>query len=155
MNVFFLYLIRISLALIVGGIVVVGAVVAPSVFMLVHDKTLAGEVMTEIFRRLNWITVGGSLFIASIEIIRSTMFGGVTQLFRAQKWRTLSLILLIGFSLYIGFWITPELNELRLHLSASAPLPHRFGSLHRLSEVMYSITFLIAMVLLFLFRRVT
>lgn len=155
MNTFFIYLIRFSLGLILGAVAAIGGVVAPAVFLIIKNRYLAGEVMSEIFHRLNWITVGSIVIIVFSEIFRAPFIGGIKSLLKKNPSRTFLLILLIGFTAYIGFKITPELNSLRLSISHGAILPKKFGTLHRLSEVLYSINFLIAMVLMFLYRKET
>lgn len=153
MKTFFLYLIRFSIALILGGVAVVAAVVAPSVFTVVTDKHVAGDLMAEIFHRLNWISLSSVLLLLISEIFRAQFLGGLWFVIKRNPTRTFLLLLLTGFFIYIAFWITPELNNLRQSVASIDILPKKFGTLHRLSEVLYSINFLIAMVLLFLYRR--
>lgn len=136
-----------------GGLAVVAAVVAPSVFMVIPEKHIAGNVMTAIFLRLNWICAGSVILILISELFRARFLGGLTQVIKKNPTRTFLLLSLVGILIYIGFWITPELNSIRQAIALDAPLPRKFGSLHRLSEVLYSVNFLIAMVLLFLYRK--
>lgn len=153
MKTFFLYIIRFSIALILGGVAIVASVVAPSIFSVVADKHIAGNVMAEIFYRLNWISLASVSLILVSEIFRAQFLGGLWLVIKKNPTRTSLLILLAGFFIYIAFWITPELNEIRLSIASGDLLPKKFGTLHRLSEVLYSVNFLIAMVLLFLYRR--
>ena len=136
-----------------GGLAIVAAVVAPSVFLVITEKHIAGNVMAEIFRRLNWICAGSVSLILISELFRAQLLGGLSRVVRKNPARTLLLLSLVGILLYIAFWITPELNSIRQSVAPDAPLPKKFGTLHRLSEVIYSVNFLIAMVLLFLYRK--
>src|SRR3990167_1267593 len=82
MNTFFLYIIRFSIALMLGGLAIVAAVVAPSVFLVITEKHIAGNVMAEIFRRLNWICAGSVSLILISELFRAQLLGGLSRVVR-------------------------------------------------------------------------
>ena len=125
---------RILLTLWVGSLWVSGFMVAPLLFAVLEDRSLAG-------------TLAGELF--SITAYLGLVCGAVLLALNAAKYRTFNWrgLLLAGMLLLIvigQFVLTPMIAGLREQGLSGSP---RFGQLHGMASVLYVITSLCGLVL--------
>jgi uncharacterized membrane protein len=143
------YLYVVALVLWVGGLVVAGALVAPSVFGVLETwnesegRVLAGRVFGEVLLRLTWLSyvMGGIMFI-SLTLHR--LLGA-----RPVKYgiRVAIMGLMLMMMMMTGFVLIPQVDAIQAEVSGPvAELPDtdprraEFNRLHGLSNILFSIT---------------
>lgn len=131
----------------VGGLWVIGYVVAPILFASLDERRLAGELAGHMFTAINYIGLvcGGLLLIFA--------------LLRAGKpWpkdlRVIALAAMLALILISLFVLQPMMQELKLAgLTPGGETAARFGQLHGVSSVLYLLTSLLGLVLVVYRRR--
>ena len=143
------YLYVVALVLWVGGLVVAGALVAPSVFSVLEawnesqGRVLAGQVFGEVLLRLTWLSyaMGGIMFIA---LTLHRLLGA-----RPVKYgiRVGIMGLMLVMMMVTGFWLIPQIDAIRAdvkvpvaELPETDPRRSEFNRLHGLSNILFSIT---------------
>lgn len=143
------YLYVVALVLWVGGLIVAGAVVAPSVFGVLQawnesqGRVLAGQVFGAVLLRLTWL----SYAMAAVMVVTLTLHRllGARPLKYGIRVGIMGLMLIMMMAM--GFYIIPEVNAIQA--SVAGPVsqlaetdPHRveFDRLHGLSNILFSIT---------------
>ena len=111
-----------------------GFLVAPTLFVLLDDRALAGTIAGNLFARVSYI----GLFCGSGLLLLHRL------LKRGVGWRLWVLITMLALVVIIQFGLAPMLAELRVQgLSGSA----RFGQLHGLTGGLYLIISVFGMAL--------
>jgi hypothetical protein len=143
------YLYVVALVLWVGGLVVAGALVAPSVFGVLEawnasqGRVLAGRVFGEVLLRLTWLSyaMGGIMFIA---LTLHRLLGARPVRYGVRV--TIMAVMLV-LMMVTGFWLIPEVDAIQAAVNGPvAELPDtdprrvEFNRLHGLSNVLFSIT---------------
>jgi uncharacterized membrane protein len=138
-----------ALSIWVGGLAVLGFVVAPLVFSTLeaHDpaggRALAGLVFGAVFARFqDWAWVLGA---ALIMLLGARALLGPRP--RRLGWRLWTVAGMLGLSLYTAFAIAPRIDRIRrdtggsvASLSDTDPRKQEFGRLHGLSNVFMLVT---------------
>ncbi len=139
------YAYLLGLAIWLGGMIVLGAVVAPALFVAleagdpVSGRALAGTAFGEILRRFHPITYAcGALMLLSLA---GEMLLGSRPV---RAWVRLGLIgTMLVLSLYSGVWLSAEIEHLQRELQAPVttldathPSCARFDFLHGLSTTL-------------------
>jgi hypothetical protein len=146
---FLRYLYILALVIWLGGIVVAGALVAPSIFGVLQEwnpgegRVLAGRVFGEVLNRLHWLAYAmGTVMFATLTLHR--LLGA-----RPEKYgiRASILVLMLLVTAYSGFIVTPRINALQGEvngpIAALADGDGRkveFDSLHRLANILFGMT---------------
>jgi len=143
------YLYVVALVLWVGGLIVAGAVVAPSVFGVLQawnapqGRVLAGQVFGDVLMRLTWLSyvMGGVMFV-TLTLHRLL---GARPLQYGIRVGIMGVMLVM--MLVIGFYLIPEVNTIQAQVAGPmAALPDtdprrlEFNRLHGLSNILFSIT---------------
>lgn len=108
-----------ALAVWAGGLLALGAVVAPIVFRVVPAPTSA-DAMTLVFRRFDVVAI----VCATIALVAEAAFalrGGKVS--RADLARGLCLVLAAALAITIGTWLSPGISDL-----------HRSGAIRGIGE---------------------
>ena len=143
------YLYVVALVLWVGGLVVAGALVAPSVFSVLEawneseGRALAGQVFGEVLLRLTWLSyaMGGVMFIT---LTLHRLLGA-----RPVKYgiRVGILGVMLVMMMITGFVLIPQVDAIQAdvkgpvaELPDSDPRRAEFNRLHGLSNILFSIT---------------
>jgi hypothetical protein len=143
------YLYVVALVLWVGGLVVAGALVAPSVFGVLQawnqsqGRVLAGQVFGEVLLRLTWLSyaMGGIMFIT---LTLHRLLGA-----RPLKYgiRVGIMAMMLVMMMITGFYLIPEVDAIQAQIAGPvAELPEtdprrlEFNRLHGLSNILFSIT---------------
>ena len=139
------YLYVVALVIWVGGLVVAGAVVAPSVFGVlqawneVQGRVLAGQVFGAVLQRLTWL----SYAMAALMFVTLTLHRLLGA--RPEKYgiRASILVLMLLVTAYSGFRVTPRIGALQGEvngpIAALADDDARkveFSGLHRLANIL-------------------
>jgi hypothetical protein len=143
------YLYVVALVLWVGGLIVAGALVAPSVFGVLQSwnesqgRVLAGQVFGEVLLRLTWLSYAmGVIMFVTLTLHR--LLGS-----RPPKYgvRVGIMGLMLGMMFATGFYIIPQVNSIQSQVSgpvsaltAADPRRVEFNRLHGLSSILFSIT---------------
>lgn len=143
------YLYVVALVLWVGGLIVAGALVAPSVFGVLQawnaseGRVLAGQVFGEVLVRLTWLSYAMGV-IMFITLTLHRLLGA-----RPPRYgiRVGIMGVMMAMMFAMGFYIIPQVNAIQAHVtgpvSALAESDARrieFNRLHGLSNILFSIT---------------
>ena len=143
------YLYVVALVLWVGGLIVAGALVAPSVFGVLQawneaqGRVLAGQVFGEILLRLTWL----SYAMAAVMFITLTLHRLLGA--RPVKYgvRVGIMGLMLVMMLATGFYVIPQVNAIQAgvtgpvsELAETDARRVEFNRLHGLSNILFSIT---------------
>ena len=150
------YLYVVALVLWVGGLVVAGAIVAPSIFGVLEawhateGRVLAGRVFGEVLIRLTWLSyvMGGVMFI-TLTLHRLL---GARPLRYGVRVGIMAVMLLL--MMVTGFYLIPGVSAIQSQVQGPVALlpdadPRRleFNRLHGLSNLLVSITAMAGLVL--------
>jgi hypothetical protein len=146
-----------ALAFWTGGLVVVGALAAPSVFDVLGDRgvegrILAGAVVGDLLQRFNLFAYG----CAVIVLVSLAVRGVLGPRPRRFAYRVAGLLVMVGAAVYAGAVLTPRIAAIQ-HSIGTAPSalatndPRRveFGRLHGLSVSIQLVPLLGGLALLF------
>lgn len=124
------------LTLWVGGLWIVGFLVAPTLFALVPGKALAGSVAGSLFSSMSMIgLVCGSLLLVSKAVRRACESG---------KWSSIVVVAMLVIIIVGEFMLTPMLSELRETGESGSS---EFARLHGVSSILYVLNCLLGLVL--------
>jgi len=134
---------RLLLALWVGGICVVGYLVAPILFAtLTDDRQLAGMLAGKMFSAISWagLVIGTLLFVASI------VGAGAQWLRQWRAWALLAMVVIVCVMLFV---LQPMMAELKAQgpIIPGSDLAAAFGRLHGVSSVFYLVMSLLGLLL--------
>ena len=150
------YLYVVALVLWVGGLVVAGAIVAPSVFGVLEawnaaeGRVLAGRVFGEVLLRLTWLSyvMGGVMFI-TLTLHRLL---GARPLRYGVRVGIMTVMLVL--MMVTGFYLIPGVSAIQSQVQGPVALlpdadPRRleFNRLHGLSNILVSVTAIAGLVL--------
>lgn len=143
------YLYVVALVLWVGGLIVAGALVAPSVFGVLQawnasdGRVLAGQVFGDVLLRLTWLSYAMGL-IMFVTLTLHRLLGA-----RPPKYgvRVGIMGLMLVMMAAMGFYIIPQINTIQSKvtgpvsaLAITDPARVEFDRLHGLSNILFSIT---------------
>jgi len=106
MGVQFIHLMALSIW--VGGSVMVGAIVAPTLFRRIKSRRTAGELMGEILRKFDRVILFCAAALVATGIIKYVTWENLTP------WnliRYLAILIMTAGGLYSALVISPRLNE--------------------------------------------
>lgn len=156
------YAYLLSLAVWFGGMVVLGAIVAPATFQILQalepqsGRALAGEVFATALSRFAYVSYG----CAGTMLVALTVMGLLGPRPKPFLIRGLLIVAMLGLALYIGVVITGQLAVVQQEagglpsaLAATDPRRLRFDALHTLSERLMMVNLVAALGLLFMEAR--
>lgn len=125
---------QIALTLWVGGLWVVGYVVAPVLFASLAERQLAGMLAGKLFAIIGWIGLAAAVYLLVFMLIRQ---GG--RSFRSSLlWLVLLMALMAAVQL---FGIQPLMDQLKLEALPrevmESVLRDRFAAWHGISSILY------------------
>ena len=152
------YLYILALVVWLGGIVVAGAVVAPSIFGVLEawnpldGRVLAGRVFGEVLRRLYWVGYAmAALMFVALTLHR--LLGA-----RPIKYgvRAVILALMVTCTLIADYHVGPQVATIQARVSGPVsmlpegdPMKTEFNRLHGLANILLSLTVVGGLALLF------
>lgn len=142
----------IALTLWVGGLWVVGLLVAPALFsVLAADRQLAGLIAGRLFFLIGWTGLGCASYLLLFTLLRAPANA------TARRW---TLALLLGMALLTAvnlFAIQPLLAQLKADAASggatAAIAAERFATWHGASAILYLLQSLLGLLLISVFRR--
>ena len=143
------YLYVVALVLWVGGLIVAGALVAPSVFGVLQawhaseGRVLAGQVFGEVLLRLTWLSYAmGAVMFVTLTLHR--LLGA-----RPVKYgiRVGIMGVMVTMMMVTGLWLIPQVDAIQAgvtgpvaELADTDPRRAEFNRLHGLSNILFAIT---------------
>jgi hypothetical protein len=130
---------RILLTIWVGGMWVVGYLVAPTLFAMIDDRAVAGSIAGRLFMIMSYVGI-----FAAIVLLVSAYMQYTQQFFRT--WRVWVLVLMLALIVSGEFVLQPQMAQLRadgLQDSEKA----QFGMLHGIASVLFLINSLCGLAL--------
>lgn len=121
-----------ALSLWIGGLVVLGAIVAPTVFRLVPAPSSA-DAMTMVFRKFDAVAISCALVCLLAEAVLAWRGGKASRLDIA---RSLTVAVASGCAITVGAWLSPAIEA--LHRGGAirnvGPDGMELERLHRIAE---------------------
>jgi len=132
---------RVRVTLWIGGLWVSGYLVAPSLFAMLDDRQLAGNLAGQVFHLMTYVgLVAGSFLLISFFIS-----AGHAWQRSWRVWLVATMLVLVSLG---GFVLQPMMQELKLQgLTAGSEQAARFGLLHGVSSILYLLSSLLGLVL--------
>jgi len=144
----------VGLALLVGAQLAVGYLVAPTLFAVVPERTLAGTIAGAIFYRLGWIALAG---YALLIVLQALLRRAAPP--RRPGWSQLALPAMLGLTAVGHLWLRPWIAEVRSQVQAGggfelapAALRARFGMLHGAASLVFMVVTVLGVALLLRLR---
>jgi hypothetical protein len=132
------------LTLWIGGLWVVGYLVAPTLFATLPDRQLAGQIAGRLFEIDGWL----GLVCAAYLLLYFPLRQGWQALKRAGWWLVLLLAVLTALSL---FGVQPLMAQLKLEAGArdvmESVLRDRFVAWHGIASILYLVQSLLGLAL--------
>ncbi|HRD32721.1 MAG TPA: DUF4149 domain-containing protein [Rhodocyclaceae bacterium] len=128
------HLLLIAVTLWVGALWAIGFIAAPTLFAMIPDRSLAGNVAGRLFELTGWIGIGCAAWILlhAYAVHRGAMFRN----------RIVGVVMLmLVASLATQFWIQPLMVQMKLEVLPlevmASRLAERFARWHGISSLIY------------------
>ena len=136
---------RLLLTVWVGGLLAIGYLAVPVLFHQLDDRQLAGQLAGQMFQWIHGIGLicGLSLLLISYTISRHDLRAYLRQ------WRYYVLLVMLLLIVLDIFLLQPQMAAIKLQAGwhESAELMAKFGRLHGIASLMYTLTSLGGVVL--------
>ena len=130
---------RVLLTLWVGGLWIVGYLVAPVLFASLDDRQLAGKLAGEMFNLVSYV----GLLTGALLLLSQLKDAGSAWQRRWRMWVLAAMLLLVIVGAFV---LQPMMQELKLQgLLPGSEQAARFGLLHGVSSVLYLLTSLLGL----------
>ncbi|WP_455212686.1 DUF4149 domain-containing protein [Kaarinaea lacus] len=127
---------RVLLTAWVGGLWAIGYIAAPTLFAVLDDRKLAGQLAGEMFYVVNWLGITCGIVLLLIVLKR---YGRVWQL-----WMLLAMLALVVSNEFI---LQPMMAEIKAQgLVEGSEAKSRFGLLHGISSIAYLLTSIMGLI---------
>lgn len=137
------------LVLWIGGLWVIGGMVAPTLFAEISDRQLAGNVAGELFKIIAWVGMVAGCYLLVYRLGRS----GFPAFKQAYFWIVLAMLLLVAGQF---FGIQPLMQALKDQAMPQAVMESafrdRFATWHGVSSAVYVLECLLGLVLVWRYR---
>ena len=148
---FFKWIELLGLTVLIGGMIILGALVAPTVFEMLPPMSTGGELMSTLFIRFNTIAAYICFGLMLIGFLGKVILVGASKKTRTIEGISLMIMLVVG--IYLGSFLTPRMDELR-HMRIQDPNNHQaveqFSAGHHISERLFGVNLLLGLVVLYL-----
>ena len=144
------HLLLLLVTLWVGAMWSVGYVVAPTLFGMIGDRTLAGNIAGRLFTLVAWIGLASAAYVLAFQLLR-------------QHWRALRgglfwlVVVMALMTLVSQFGIQPLMAQMKADAwpreVMNSVLRDRFATWHGVSSVLYLIQSVLGVVLVLGARR--
>lgn len=150
------FIYHLSLAVLVGGALVLGATAAPAIFRTVSSRGEAGTIFGAVLARWDGLAILCVIGVVLTSVLKAGAYevSGGPELRLVARWIT--LLLLAGAVLYSSGWANPVARSIRAQsprwdeLPESSPLRQEFAKLHRSSSGAMRVAIVAGLVALFL-----
>ena len=136
-------------ALWAGSLWTVGYVVAPTLFLSLHDNVLAGTIVGMLLRSQAWLAIG-----CAVVLYVLVRFAAIAPAHKRALGLLIVAMLACALVIYVG--LQPAMAQLKEAAGASGlagtPQGRQFGILHGVSQLVYLVESVLAGVLLVTMR---
>lgn len=130
---------RILLVLWIGGMWTVGFIVAPTLFHLLDDRTLAGNLAGRLFSIMSYLGLGAGSLLLLGQFARS--LSGWHR--NGRIWALVTMLVVISIG---EFGLQPMMADLKsTGLAEGSEAARRFGQLHGIASSLFLITSLLGL----------
>jgi hypothetical protein len=130
---------RILLTLWIGGMWAVGYIVAPTLFAMLADRTLAGSVAGQLFSVMSYIGMLVAVILLSGQCYRARAAW-------RKNWRFWVLLAMLLIIVNGEFYLQPLMAELKqAGLREGSEIARQFGQLHGVASVLFVINSLLGL----------
>jgi putative copper export protein len=150
---FLRYLMLLSLASWLGGLIFFSFVVAPTAFSVLPTRHLAGAVVARSLGALHWIGIISGLVFLITSMLYARLNTGEAQLLTA---RHILILIMLGLTCISQFGISPKMHAIRASVGEIDNVPVdnpervQFNALHGWSTRLEGGVFLLALVVAYL-----
>ena len=124
----------------VGGLWVIGYVVAPILFSSLDDRRMAGELAGNMFTAINYIGLVCGLVLLALAISKAAVW--------LKDLRVVALLLMLALIAVSAFVLQPMMQELKqIGILPGSDAAAQFKLLHGVSSVLYLLTSLLGLFL--------
>jgi uncharacterized membrane protein len=138
------YFERVVLTLWIGGMWVIGFIVAPVLFSSIDDRMLAGNIAGQLFSIVSYVGISSASLLIVFSVYRSG-----TAAFAHWPFRILLLMLLITLGAQFG--ITPMMQAIKAEVGTAiqqgTEAHGRFAMLHGISSILFIINSVLGLLL--------
>ena len=125
---------RILLTAWVGGLWVIGYLVAPVLFKMLDDRRMAGELAGQMFKIIAIV----GLVCGTVLLIAALQRHGAKWLQAWRVWTLVAMIILVAIGLFV---LQPMIQDVKAQgLVEGSEHVRRFGILHGISSILYLLT---------------
>ena len=134
------FLYHLSLAILVGGGLVLGSAVAPAIFKMVSSRGEAGSIFAAVLARWDGLAIFCVILVVATSALKAGAYEVTGDLEGRLLARWVALAVMAIAVLYSSGWASPVARSLRAHTPAwdelpeSTPLRREFAALHRRSS---------------------
>jgi hypothetical protein len=132
-----------------GSLWTIGYVVAPTLFLTLHDNVLAGTIVGFLLRTEAWLSIGCAVLLRFL-----VMFSPIAAARKRTLYLLIVTMLICALVIYVG--LQPAMASLKEAAGAAGlkgtPQGRQFGILHGVSQLVYLVESVLAGVLLFKLR---
>ena len=150
------FLYHLSLAILVGGGLVVGSAVAPAIFKTVSSRGEAGSIFAAVLARWDGLAIFCVILVVATSALKAGAYEVTGDLEGRLLARWIALAVMAVAVLYSSGWASPVARSLRAHTPAwdempeSTPLRREFAALHRRSSRAMRVAIFAGLVALYL-----
>ncbi|MGH7274035.1 MAG: DUF4149 domain-containing protein [Nitrospiria bacterium] len=140
-----------GLAILIGGMITLGAVVAPTVFTLLPSMGAGGEVMSTLFLKFNSILAYICLGLILVGFLGKIFLEGWGK--KKRYLEGICLVFILGVGIYLGGILTPrmdQLRQMRIQNPDDQLVEEQFWAGHRQSQGLFSVNLLLGLGVLYL-----
>ncbi|MCG6976664.1 MAG: DUF4149 domain-containing protein [Acidiferrobacterales bacterium] len=135
---------RLILVIWVGGIWTVGFLVAPTLFGMLENRAVAGNIAGNLFTSISYV----SLLCGFMLLTLAFVLQGARYISHWRSWLVLAMLALTAIGQFV---VTPRMHELRLarlaEKSFEPQLLEQFQTLHAISSSLFVLTSILGLVL--------
>lgn len=130
---------RILLTFWIGGMWTVGYIVAPTLFAMLDDRSVAGAVAGQLFSIMSYLGLVAAIVLLSAQLYRAEMAWH-------RNWRIWVLLVMLLVIVIGEFYLQPLMAELKTAgLTAGSDNAKHFGQLHGVASVLFLINSLLGL----------
>jgi hypothetical protein len=139
----------VALTVWIGGLLTLGAIVAPIVFSSVPFQT-AADTMTVVFSRFDKLAMGAAAVVLGTEALRAHIEQREGAMTKGHLARIVVTLVLAGMAVAEGLWVTPEIAALHGEgaVRGVGDAGMKLASLHSIAEHLGQAQALLAIVLI-------
>lgn len=153
---FLRFLMLLSLAVWIGGLIFFAFVMAPAAFVLLPTRQMAGALVARTLPELHWMGIIAAVVFLAASGIQNRVMTGSARIFSLAH---ISVVLMLLLTLVLQFGIMPHMEALRSSIgvidsvSPDNPARMQFDALHEWSTRIEGTVMLLGLIVIYLTAR--